>query len=153
MRTRRFVLMSALSLIAGSSLRAADPVPASLEAVEREPDLEKRSRAAIAWAQSRVEPILSLYVDGKPEAARAELAKIVEAARISLDSLVATGKNPRKKAKPFKRAEIGTRRLISDLERLRKDLTFDERPDLDEPIAQLEAINLQLLNGIMQKRN
>lgn len=147
--TRRAAFLLAVGAV---GLRAADPVPVSLEAVLGEPDLEKRSRAAVEFALSRIETVLAHYVEGKPDEARAELEQMVTAAETCVEALMQTGKNPRKKAKPFKRAEIGTRRLITDLERLRKDLTFEERPDLDPIIARLEAINKDLLDAIMQKK-
>ena len=147
--TRRGVFLLAAGTV---GLPGAEPVPTSLEAVLQEPDLEKRSRAAIEFALSRVDGVLKLYVDGKPDGGRAELDQMVTAAQVSRDALAQTGKNPRKKAKPFKRAEIGTRRLITELERLRKDLTFEERPDVDPIIERLEAINQELLDAIMQKK-
>jgi hypothetical protein len=98
---------------------------------------------------SRVE---AAYKGADPETARAVLASILEAVELSQESLDETGKSARKKPKHFKRAEIGVRKLLFDLQSLERALTFDERKDLAPIIARLDEINTQLLERIMQKK-
>jgi hypothetical protein len=129
--------------------------PSEAERIERfasEPNLEKRSKLALDYAHDAVGRVEEAYADADPERAREILTSIVSAVAISQASLEDTGKNARKKPKHFKRAEIGSRKLLKELQSLERTLTFDERQDLAPVIAQLEDINRDLLLKIMQHR-
>ena len=145
--TRRSILLLTLCAAAG---RAADPE--TLESIERETDLEKRSKFALEWARKHVDGVVEAYLAAEPDKAQETLSKIVQAVELSHESLDETGKHPRAKPKHFKRAEIATRKLIGDLEDAKRKLTFDERAQLDPAIARIEEINQALLMGIMQKK-
>ena len=148
MRLFRLVAFSVLT--AGLCLAAAPPQ--SLEEVEREPRLEKRSALALEYARAAVGRMVKAYVAGNPDEGREILASIVQGAVMARESLEDTGKHARSKPKYFKRAEIDSRKLIRDLEAAKRDLTFEERPDLDPAIAKIEEINRQLLFDIMEKK-
>lgn len=148
MRLLRVVVSSAL--VAGLAWAAAPPQ--SLEEVEREPRLEKRSSLALDYARAAVGRMVKAYVAENRDAAREILDSIVQAAVLAQESLDETGKHARSKPKYFKRAEIDTRKLIRDLEAAKRDLTFEERPDLDPAIAKIEEINRQLLFDIMERK-
>ncbi len=124
----------------------------TLDSIAAEPDLERRSRLAVEFAQGQVDVALFAYQAADAEAARAALAKIPEAVDISQAALSQTGKHARKKPKHFKRAEIETRKLLEDLKDAQRQLNFDERPDLDPIIKHVDAVNRQLLLAIMQKK-
>ena len=141
-------LLVALAVIAAS----ASAQLFTLDQIAAEPDLERRSRLAVEFAQAQVDIALGAYQEADAEAARAALAKIPEAVDLCQASLSQTGKHARKKPKHFKRAEIETRKLLKDLEDARKQLNFDERPDLDPIIKHVDDINRQLLLAIMQKK-
>lgn len=148
MHLLRLVLLSGL---AAALLSAAKP-PQSLDEAMREPDLEKRAGLALDYARPAVGRMVKAYVAEDREQAREILDSIVRAALVARESLEGTGKHARSKPKHFKNAEIGTRKLIRDLEAAKRDLTFDERPDLDPAIAKIEEINRQLLFGIMESK-
>jgi hypothetical protein len=128
---------------------AADP-PMTLEEVQREPDLEKRASLALDFARPAVNRMVKAYEGGEREQAKQILDSIVQAAVLAKDALAETGKHARSKPKHFKKAEIDTRKLLRDLEAAKRDLTFDERPDLDPAIAKVEEINRQILFEIME---
>ena len=139
-----------MGMVAGLAFAAAPPQ--SLEQVEREPDLEKRSSLALDYARAAVARMVKAYVGEQPEEAREILASIVQAAELAQESLEETGKHARSKPKYFKRAEIDTRKLLRDLEGAKRELTFEERPDLDPAIAKIEEINRRLLFDIMERK-
>ncbi|MEZ5364038.1 MAG: hypothetical protein R2748_17285 [Bryobacterales bacterium] len=143
---------SATLLVLTAMLALAAKPPASLEEVEREPDLEKRSSLALDFARPAVGRMVKAYEAGQPEEARRILVSVVEAATIAQKSLEETGKHARSKPKHFKRAEIDTRKLLRDLQSAQRQLAFDERPDLDPAIAKVEEINRQLLFDIMERK-
>ncbi|MCB1018873.1 MAG: hypothetical protein KDC27_03040 [Acidobacteria bacterium] len=146
-----FPRSAALLLLVALLASAAKP-PASLQEVEREPDLEKRSSLALEFARPAVGRMVKAYEAGDPEQGRHILASIVEAVAIAQKSLDETGKHARSKPKYFKRAEIDTRKLLGDLQSAQRRLAFDERPDLDPAIAKVEEINRQLLFDIMERK-
>ncbi len=141
-----------LILSVGIALVWAAKTPTSLEEVEREPNLEKRAGLALDFARPAVQRMLKAYVAGEREEAKEILGSIVQAAVLAQSALEETGKNARSKPKHFKRAEIDTRKLLRDLESAQRQLTFDERPDLDPAIAKVDAINRQLLFDIMETK-
>ena len=145
--TRRLILT-----FVALACRAPAAEMLELGAIEREIDLEKRSRLALEYARAQVDSVVEAYVNAEPQRAQQILESIVTAIEISQDALAETGKHPRAKPKHFKRAEIETRKLVRDLEGAKKKLTFDERPELDPTIARIEEINQELLMGIMQKK-
>jgi hypothetical protein len=122
------------------------------DAVKAEADPEKQSQMALELAQHGVDGVVEAYRQGLPEQARAMLARIVEAAELSLKALDASGKDARSRPKHFKRAEIATRKLARSLEGAQRQLIYDERPDLDPVIKRIEAINGEILSQIMQTR-
>ncbi len=151
MRRRSF----AAALLLGCSsagLLAQAPEADPLGPIRAEEDLEKRSKLALEYARNSIGKVAAAYEDADRETARAILASILEAAQLSEESLDDTGKVARKKPKHFKRAEIGTRKLLGDLKDLDRTLTFDEREDLKPIIERLEEINNRLLQRIMRKR-
>ncbi len=143
------LVMAAVVLVA---LVGAAQAPQTLEAVLREPDLEKRADLALDYARPAVGRMVRAYEDEEPGKARDILGSIVRAAEIAREALVETGKHARRKPKHFKRAEIDTRNLLRDLEAAKRKLTFEERPDLEPAIAKIEQINQQLLFGIMESK-
>lgn len=124
----------------------------SWEKVQNESKPEKRAKLALEYAEACVDPVLEAYLEGEPGEGKALLERIDKAVVLAHESLVETGKHPRKRPKHFKRAEIATRRLSNDLQEAQRKLTFDERQDFDEIIAKVEEINRQLLLGIMQPK-
>ena len=122
-----------------------------LESIRSVPDLEKRSQFALEFARRSVDPMVKAYLEGDSERGESLLDQIQQAVELSLESLKATGKVPRKKPKHFKRAEIETRNLLRDLDGARAELGYDQREYLDSVHDRVSAINSELLLGIMTK--
>lgn len=148
MRAFRPAIVCLFLLLASSAL-AQQP---TWDAVKAEADPEKQSEMALELAQHGVDGIVEAYRQGLPEEARAMLARIVEAAELSLKALEASGKDARSRPKHFKRAEIATRRLARSLQSAQRQLIYDEREDLEPVIKRIEAINGEILSKIMQTR-
>ena len=125
MRLATFLLASAVALAGG------------LEAVKAEPNLEKRSEKALAYAGEVVTGMRASLDTSDFEKIQAQLREFSAAVELSLDSLKATGKNARKSPKYFKRAETKLRELQRRLETLRQDMSVDDRPVLDGVTADL----------------
>ena len=142
----RLVVLSGLAVC----LALGAAAPQSLDEVMREPRLERRAALALDFARPAVGRMVKAYMASEPERAREILASIVQAAVVAQESLGETGKHARSKPKHFKNAEIATRKLVRDLEAAKRELTFEERPDIEPAIEKIEEINRQLLFGIME---
>lgn len=123
-----------------------------LEFVKLEPRLEKRASLALHFASHKVDYVFAAYQEGDANEALTLLGQIQRAVELAYDSLMATGKVPHKKPKHFKRAEILTRRLMTELEALRRELNYDERLAVDDVHRHVTEINKRLLMAIMTKR-
>ena len=118
---------------------------ADLAAIKAEPNLEKRADQALAHANEMVD-------EARKEPTPAALGEIGESVDLCRDSLLATGKTPRKSPKAFKKAELATRQIIRRLENLRQDLAATERAGVEKLIGHLHDVHDELLDGIMRKK-
>lgn len=120
-----------------------------LGAVRGEPKLEKRSELALQYANSALDAAKAAYQDGKFEQTQAALGEVKEAVDLSYESLLATGKNPRKSSKPFKDAEKATRELLRRLTSFRDFMSGVDHPVVDPVVENVTEVHDNLLKGIM----
>lgn len=118
---------------------------AGLAAIKAEPNLEKRADQALAHANEMVD-------EARKDPTAAALGEIGESVDLCRDSLIGTGKSPRKSPKAFKKAELATRQIIRRLENLRQDLAATERAGVEKLIGHLHDVHDELLDGIMRKK-
>ncbi len=141
--TRRAVLLAAALLLAGRAR-------GDLASVRAEPNLEKRSAKALDNARDALETAHKAYNDqGDLTRTNAALNEIGDSVELAYESLVATGKNPRKRPKYFKRAEIKTRELMRRLDDFRAQMGAEERDVIDQVRHRLQKVHDSLLEGIM----
>ena len=126
--------------------------PEGLDAVKAEPNPEKRSDLSLALAQRQLDAAQKSYQSGELEATRASFSRVRAAVALSWDSLVATGKNPRKSPKYFKRAEIELRKMLRRLGEFRNAMSFDDRPMVEEVLQETQKTHERLLNAVMSKQ-
>jgi len=148
---RHLVSALAIVLLLAPPLAAAEKAH-TLESVQAETNLERRARYALELARQTIPPMINSYFEGATDQARERLALVLEATELARSSLEATGKRASKNPKHFKRAEIQTRGLLEDLESARREVGVDQREDLDPIIKRIDAINSELLMGIMAKK-
>jgi cytochrome c556 len=116
-------------------LMAGTLLGADLAAVKAEPNLEKRSEKALAYAGEVLTGMRAELDRNDVEKIKTQLLEFQAAVDLSVDSLTATGKNARRSPKYFKRAEVRLRELQRRLETFRRDMPFDDRPVLDGVLA------------------
>ncbi len=120
-----------------------------LGTVKTEPKLEKRSQLALQYANTALDSAKTAYQDGRFEKTQAHLAEVRDAVTLSYDSLVATGKNPRKSSGPFKAAEKATRELLRRLIGFKDSMSVVDHPVLEPVMENIKEVHDQLLSGIM----
>jgi hypothetical protein len=141
----RLLAVAALVLLA-----LGCPLRADLKRARAERNLEKRSGLALQNAAAAFQSIRDAYERGETEHVAAGAAEIEESVNLAHDSLTATGKDPRKSPKWFKRAEIDTRDLLRKLDGLQQQMSFLDRHLLDRVKASVQQVHDELLIGLMQ---
>lgn len=123
---------------------------ADLDAVKKEPDLEKRSDRALDVAMETLKVARALPSEG---GSLADLEKsmdtMIEAVELSLKSLRDTGKKPNKLVRSYKRGELKTREMQKHLGNLIQALDFDNRPPAEKAQARLNVLHDEFLFGVM----
>ncbi len=123
---------------------------ADLEAVKKEPDLEKRSERAMDVASEVLKQARALPAEG---GSIADLEKamdtMVEAVELSLKSLRDTGKKPNRLTRFYKRGELKTREMQKQMENLIQALAFDNGLPAEKAQARLNVLHDEFLFGVM----
>jgi hypothetical protein len=146
---RSWILLSMLALC----LAAAVELRADLKQAMAEHDLGRRSKLALDNAETILKAVRAAYDRGDTEEVAPGVAEIVESVDLASDSLTKTGKNPRSSPKWFKQAEIQTRDLLKRLETFQRDMSFTDRPMLDQAKNRVQEVHDSLLLGLMEGKH
>ena len=123
-----------------------------LAGIKAEPKLEKRSQLALQFANSALDSARDLYKKGELDACRTALGEVQAGVLLSYDSLMATGKDPRRNSKPFKEAEKSTREILRRLDSLSDLMSAFDRDAVDPVQRTVSDIHDKLITGIMGKK-
>ena len=123
-----------------------------LAGIKAEPKLEKRSQLALEFANSALDSARDLYKKGELGACRTALGEVQAGVQLSYDSLMATGKDPRRNSKPFKEAEKSTREILRRLDSLSDLMSAFDRDAVDPVQRTVSDIHDKLIIGIMGKK-
>lgn len=123
-----------------------------LAGVKAEPKLEKRSELALHYADTQLDAARDAYKKGDVEASKAALAEVEAGVQLSYDSLMATGKDPRRNSKPFKDAEKSTRQILRRLDSLSDLMSAFDRTAVEPIQHTVSDIHDRLITGIMGKK-
>ena len=123
-----------------------------LAAVRQEPNLERRSDLALENAGAALGHVRDAYQAGDLEKTKAEASEVEESVTLAYDSLAASGKDPRRDPKYFKRAEMSTRQLLRRLDGVIDSMSVQDRAILLVVRDRVSDIHDALLNGIMKKK-
>jgi hypothetical protein len=124
---------------------------ADLAAVKAEPDLEKRSEAALDFANDAIDQARAAYGSGDLARTQAALAAVGESVELSYESLRASGKKPRR-SKYYKHAEQKIHAMLRRLHALRDAMAVEDRPAVEAAIKKLQDINEEVLSDVMTKK-
>jgi len=146
--TARLLLSFMLLLAGGPSLLRAD-----LAHIKAEPNLEKRSKLALDYAEATLKEARNVYGNGDMAKSTALIGEVRESVETAEQSLKETGKNPRKSPKYFKKAEIETRALLKRIEAFQDEMSVNDRPALDPLRTKVQQVHDDLLMGIMEGKH
>ncbi len=121
-----------------------------LDAVRKEPDLQKRSELALDAAATALKDARALPTEGGSVAdLKKDMDTMVQAVELSLQSLRDTGKRPSKLGKYYKKGELRTRDMLKQLESLVQAIAFDSRPPAEKARDRLVVLHDEFLFGVM----
>jgi hypothetical protein len=123
-----------------------------LTGIKAEPRLEKRSQLALQFADSALDSARDLYKKGEVDACRTALGEVEAGVQLSYDSLMATGKDPRRNPKAFKDAERSTRQILRRLDSLSDLMSAFDRGAVEPVQHTVSDIHDKLITGIMGKK-
>lgn len=123
-----------------------------LQTIRSEPNLERRSEKALAYANRAISDASEAYKAGKIDQVKALMSEAAESVELSFAALNGTGKNPRQSPKYFKRAELNVREMLRRLKGLETDFEVDDRPLVEAAETRIQRVHDELLNGIMTKK-
>lgn len=123
-----------------------------LESVRAERDPEKRYRAALDVAWKAVDDARKHVQAGDQEPFTAALDRVLAGVRLCDETLRATGKDPSRNPKHFKRAELRIRDLLRRLRSLHEEAGFENREPVEQTRVKVQQIHDELLLDIMGRR-
>ncbi len=125
------------------------PTIADLGQVRAEPNLEKRSRAALELAERSLKESRQAYGAGEMDKMAALLEEVGQCVELAETSLIETRKDPSKNPKHFKHAEIKTFDLLRKIDSFSQDMNAADRPTLEKLKENVQGVHDRLLQGIM----
>ena len=123
---------------------------AGLQEVKAEPNLDKRAMLALDNAFNALTQARDAYAKGQNGQLEKFVKEIQESVELAETSLHATGKNPRRSPKWFKRAESSTRELLRRLDSFQQAMDLADRPTLDAVKAKVQQVHDDLLEGVLE---
>ena len=129
------VVTTMLPYLIVPAMRAADLQPA-----KNEPNLEKRSRLALANAAYAVQNM---------KATESKLGEVRESVELAQAALIASGKKPGKSPGPYKYAETKSRELLRRLEGLKQEMDLADRAVIEPVQNRVQEIHDAWLDGIL----
>jgi hypothetical protein len=123
-----------------------------LTSIKSEPNLEKRSDLALKNAEQALTMARKAYRAGDVAKTQSALEELRDSVDLSYQSLLDTGKDPRRHSKHFKIAEKATREILRQLDSLRESMSVADRAPLDAVRQRIATVHDKLLEGIMSKK-
>lgn len=120
--------------------------------VKAEPNLEKRSEMAAAYADQALLDAKAAWRQGEMAVFTAKLNELREAGDLCLTSLQDTGRPPHKMLKWYKSAELKTRELSRRLESFAQEVGLEDRPAVQKVFERVQTVHEELLLGVLSRK-
>jgi hypothetical protein len=142
-----------LLMLLALNIDAQQPAaPADLEAVRAEPRLDRRYWKALEYGSAQIDAARKSYQEGPIEGFQPALDNVLKSVSLCDDTLRATGKNPSKSPRHFKRAELKIREMIRRLQGLEELVSVDDRAAVNKIRTRIQSIHDELLLDIMGRK-
>ena len=138
-----------VAIVFTAAMLGAVWVRADLTDAKSDPNLEKRTHKALDNADRMLDAAMKAYKGGDWQKTWTAIEEVRDSVQLAYVSLKETGKDPRKKPRHFKAAEIRTRNLLRNLEDFRLRMGLDERESIEPIRKYIQQVHDDLLEGIM----
>jgi predicted S18 family serine protease len=122
-----------------------------LQTVKAEPNLDRRAEMAIDNANTALDRAKKLYTDGEYKASQEAVLEVRDSIELCAETLKATGKDPRKNAKQFKKIEIRIHALVRRVHTFAQSVSIEDRAAVTKVEERIEEINDEIVSGIFTK--
>lgn len=122
-----------------------------LDAVKAEPNLDRRAEIAIDNANAALDKAKTLYNAGDYKASQTSANEVRDSIELCAEALKATGKDPRKYAKQFKKTEFRIQALIRRVKSFAQSVSIEDRPGVVKVQERLEEISDEIVSGIFTR--
>jgi hypothetical protein len=122
-----------------------------LDAVKAEPNPDRRAEIAIDNANAALDRAKSLYEKGEYKDSQTAANEVRDSIELCADALKATGKDPRKNAKQFKKIEIRIQALVRRVKSFAQSVSIEDRAAVTKVQERLEEINDEIVSGIFTR--
>jgi hypothetical protein len=143
MRIPWFPVAVMLALLSGGAVRA------DLKRALAEPNLERRSGLALQNALEALKSARAAYDKDDNDQAAKGIAEVLESVELAAASLTQSGKDPRR-SDWFKKAEIATRDLSRRIESFEDQMSYSDRPMIENLKTRVQQVHDELLLGVME---
>ncbi len=122
-----------------------------LDSVKAEPNPDRRAELALENANTALDQAKTHYRANAYQLALASLHELRDSVELCYETLKATGKDPRKNSRQFKKIEQRIQLLIRRVKGYEQEVSVEDRPDVKKVQDRLEDINDEIVSGIFSK--
>ena len=123
-----------------------------IESVRNEANLERRAELALENANEAIDRAKQFAVDAKFDKLHLAVVEVQDSVELCHETLAATGKDPRKNTKQFKKVEMKIHNLTRRLRGLAGEVSIEDKPIIEKVANRLDEINDEIVTGIFTKR-
>ena len=123
-----------------------------IESVRNEPNLERRAEMALENANEAIDKAKQFAADAQYDKLHLAVIEVQQSVELCHESLAATGKDPRKNTRQFKRVEMRIHQLTRRLRGFAGEVGVEDKPVIEKAANRLEEINDEIVTGIFTKR-
>ena len=123
-----------------------------LESVRNEPNLERRAELALENANQAIDRAKHFAAGSEFDKLHLAVVEVQDSVELCHESLAATGKDPRKNTKQFKKVEMRIHQLTRRLRGFAGEVSVEDKPVIEKAANRLDEINDEIITGIFTKR-
>jgi DNA repair ATPase RecN len=123
-----------------------------LESVKSEPNLERRAELALQNANDAIDKAKQYEADSQFEKLHQAVVEVQQSVELCQESLEATGKDPRKNTRQFKKVEMRIHQLTRRVKGFEDEVSIEDKPAVHKVAERLEEINDEIVSGIFSKK-
>lgn len=123
-----------------------------LESARNEPNLERRAELALDNANEAIDKAKQFAADSQFDKLHLAVVEVQQSVELCQDSLAASGKDPRKNTRQFKRVEMRIHQLTRRMRGFAGEVSIEDKPIIEKVANRLDEINDEIVSGIFTKK-